>query len=94
MHDQTSHFKLLNRLCEAMAKEDPHAATQLHHDLLCSGMDRILVVRPTHPPTRAMLTRCRRCAKRPRRTTLWSTLSLRDTSLTCGALRQMVNCPT
>lgn len=46
---KASHFRLLNRLCESMAKEDPHAAAQLHHDLLCSGMDRILVVCRTLP---------------------------------------------
>jgi hypothetical protein len=40
------HFKLLNALCKHQAVEDPQQATQLHHDLLTSGMDRILVVSP------------------------------------------------
>jgi hypothetical protein len=31
-------------LCKAQAAEDKEQATQLHRDLLMSGMDRILVV--------------------------------------------------
>lgn len=42
---QTIHFKLLNALCRAQAAEDREKTTQLHFDLLTSGMDRILVVR-------------------------------------------------
>jgi len=47
---QTTHFKLLNTLCKYQARADRSKATQLHHDLLTSGMDRILVVRRRSRP--------------------------------------------
>ncbi|ORX36928.1 armadillo-type protein [Kockovaella imperatae] len=37
------HFRLLNRFCSQMAREDPEKATHLHGELLMSGLDRILV---------------------------------------------------
>ncbi|EIW70912.1 hypothetical protein TREMEDRAFT_29011 [Tremella mesenterica DSM 1558] len=39
----TTHFKLLNALCIAQAAQNKEKATQLHYDLLVSGLDRILV---------------------------------------------------
>jgi hypothetical protein len=49
------HFKLLNALCKQQAMEDRDKARSLHNDLLTSGMDRILVVRPFHPPSFSLI---------------------------------------
>lgn len=38
------HFRLLNTLVQATAEQSMDKARQLHHDLLMSGLDRILVV--------------------------------------------------
>ena len=51
------HFKLLNALCRQQAAEDREKAWQLHHDLLTSGMDRILVVSPSVPMLNELINR-------------------------------------
>jgi hypothetical protein len=43
-NSQTVHFRLLSALAHHIAQESPEKARQLHHDLLVSGLDRILIV--------------------------------------------------
>jgi hypothetical protein len=76
---QTCHFKLLNALARNMAVQDRDKAQQLHHDLMQSGMDRILVV-SSFLRIISTIAHARPCAKRQRHTTPRCTSSWRDTS--------------